>query len=76
MNTMGKIEFITLNVTSIGWFTANHFENAHHVVTIMVGLSIVLLNLSKSWGFIKDTFLPNISKAKGVIKKVFNKKNK
>ena len=42
-----QLEWITLNVASIGWVVIDVLEALPTAVTVLVGLSIVFLNISR-----------------------------
>lgn len=44
---ISKIEYITLNIASLGWIAIDVYEYLPTAVTIVVGLSIAFLNIAR-----------------------------
>lgn len=51
---MSKIEYITLNITSFGWIIIDVYETLPSLVTVLVGLSIVFLNVARGIKALRD----------------------
>ena len=47
------VEWITLNIASIGWVLLSHFEWVSITVSVLVGLSIVFLNIARGISYLK-----------------------
>jgi len=51
---MSKVEYITLNITSFGWILIDVYETLPTLVTVLVGLSIVFLNIARGIKALRD----------------------
>ena len=51
---MRTMEYITLNVASIGWIIVDVYEYLPTAVTVLVGLSIVFLNIARGLKALKE----------------------
>lgn len=49
---MDKIEYITLNATSVGWIT-HSMHDMHELATVIMIISIIFMNAAKGWSFLK-----------------------